>query len=488
MSATASSDLSIRVGLITVMSEDSTWAESFVRRFQGNHAEARAALQALGFTVLTAAGGSLGRTHRQMVAQASELRFAGIDVLVLYVPDWTWSSNAVAGALNAGVPVIVWSDAHRDQNGIVGAAVVRGALEDAGVRAKLVHGLPGEPATMSRIAALCRGVAVATKLRNRKLGIGGGRSMGMYTSHVDPTAVRRTFGVEIDFWEQVELIGLAQAYPAAEVGTMIQWLHRDFGAVTAKPEVVEAQARMYLALRDLARRREFDAVCVKCLPELPALHTTFCMAIALLNDRSDHNGPKESMVCGCEADINAVLTMEMLKTLNGGPVMFTDVLKLDREKNELGMANCGSSATDFAASRKEVRWVKEGLREFDWKMGGSLPQYITRAGRITLARLSRVDGAYVMLIGGGRTVEYPREKLAEINPQHPQSWVRLDCTIDTLLENLRGNHLHFVFGDFTEELTVACWVLGIRPILLPADAVGGGPGDAPGRAGETPRS
>jgi L-fucose isomerase len=326
---------------------------------------------------------------------------------------------------------------------------------------------------MARVQRLCRGIAAATRLRNTKLGIGGGRSMGMYTAHVDPSVIRRVFGVEIDCWEQVELIGKAQAYPAAEVKELVAWLHRDFGRIDAKPEVVDAQARMYLALRDLARQKEYDAVCVKCLPELPAFHTTFCMAIALLNDRSDHKGPKESMVCGCEADINATLTMQIMKTLNGGPVMFTDVLKLNHEKNEIGMANCGSSATDFAKSRKDVHWVKEGLLEFDWKLGGSLPQYITRAGRITIARLSRVNGQYVMLIGGGQTVEYPREKLKEINPQHPQSYVRMDCTLDRFLENLRCNHVHFVFGDFVEELTTACWVLGIQPIVLPANAAGG---------------
>jgi len=35
----------IRVGLITVMSEDDTWPESFVKKFQGNHFEAKEALE-----------------------------------------------------------------------------------------------------------------------------------------------------------------------------------------------------------------------------------------------------------------------------------------------------------------------------------------------------------------------------------------------------------------------------------------------------------
>jgi L-fucose isomerase len=343
-------------------------------------------------------------------------------------------------------------------------------LEEVGVPTRLVHGLPDDPTTLAKLATLCRGIAAATALRNTKIGVGGSRCMGMYTAHVDPSELMRRFGVDIDGWEQVELLRRAEAVPQADVDAFVRWLAREFGAIEAKPAVIAAQSRMYLALLDLIREKEYDAVCVKCLPELPGCHTTFCLPIALLNDRSDHRGPKPSTVCGCESDVNGTITMQLLKGLAGGPVMFTDVLKLDYAKNEIGMANCGSSATDFAKSRKDVHWVKEGLLEFAWKLGGACPQYVTRAGRVTIARLSRVDGEYVLLIASGETVEYPREKLKEINPQHPQSWVRMDAKLGTFLEHLRCNHVHFVFGDFVPELQIACWALGIRPIVVPGDA------------------
>ncbi len=454
----------VRVGLITVMSEDNTWPDSFIAKFKANHAEAKAALQSLGFEVIC--HDELGRTFRQIAAQASGLRARGIEVLVLYVPDWSWSSNAVVGGINAEVPVIVWSDAHPDQNGIVGAAIIRGGLEEVGVKCRLVHGLPGEAQTMHKLQRLCIGISAATRLRNIRIGVGGSRCMGMYTAHVDPSSLMSRFGIDIDGWEQVEVLRRAEKVPEGEVAHMLKWMRAEFGRIEAKKDVMDAQIRMYLALQELIKEKQYDAVCVKCLPELPACHTTFCLAISLLNDRSDHRGPKESIVCGCEADVNGTLTMQLLKGMSGGPVMFTDVLKLDYQKNEIGMANCGSSATDFAKSRKDVFWVKEGLQEFDWKIGGACPQYVTRPGRVTLARLSRISGEYVLLITGGETVEYPREKLAEINPQHPQSWVRMDCRIETLLEELRSNHIHFVFGDYTEELEVACWALGIRPLTL----------------------
>ena len=170
----------IRVGLITVMSEDDTWPDHFIKKFEHNHLEAKAALQNLGFDIV--ATDELGRTYRQMAAQASDLRTRGIDVLVLYVPDWSYTNNAVVGAINADVPVIVWSDAHGDQNGIVGAAIIRGGLDEVGIKNKLIHGLPDDPGTLKKLATCCRGVAAATRLRNTKIGVGGGRSMGMYTA------------------------------------------------------------------------------------------------------------------------------------------------------------------------------------------------------------------------------------------------------------------------------------------------------------------
>jgi len=90
--------------------------------------------------------------------------------------------------------------------------------------------------------------------------------MGMYTAHVDPNDLMKRFGVDIDFWEQADLLMRAEKYPEPEVKEMLAWLGREFGRIEAKPVVMEAQVRMYLALRDLAKEREYDAVCVKCLP------------------------------------------------------------------------------------------------------------------------------------------------------------------------------------------------------------------------------
>lgn len=457
--------MKVKVGLITTMSEDKTWPQKFIKEFTQKHREVEKSIKGLGFELIIAST-CLGRDFSKMIEQAKTLREKEVDVLVIFIPGWTYSSSSVAAALNIGVPVLIWADDSPRQNGIVGAGIVRGALDEVGVINTLVHGNLNDKIALQKVERWCRGVAVATKLRNSRIGVGGSRSMGMYTAHVDPSEIMKKFGIDIDGWEQVELLRRAKDIPDAEAERMKAWMYEMFGKVEVCDNVLLAQIKLYLALYELIKEKRYDAVCVKCLPELPACYTTLCLAHAVLNDLSDHRGPKESIVCGCEADINGTLTMQILKNLSGGPTMFTDVQRFYKDKNEVGLMNCGSSATDFAKSKKDVHWTKEGLMEFTWKMGAACPQYITREGRVTLARLGRIDGEYVMLIVGGESVAYPRKKLNDLNPQHPQSYVRLDYSIDSFIENLRSNHIHFTFGDYCEELKIACNVLDIRPIEL----------------------
>ena len=130
----------IRVGLITVMAEDNTWPQHFIEKFRRNHAEAKAALTGLGFDVVAVSDGlpdvppdgrAGGRTEERRHRRAGALR----PRLVLF------QQRRRRGTGCPDVPVIVWSDAHPDQNGIVGAAIIRGGLDEVGVKTELIHGL-----------------------------------------------------------------------------------------------------------------------------------------------------------------------------------------------------------------------------------------------------------------------------------------------------------------------------------------------------------
>lgn len=290
--------------------------------------------------------------------------------------------------------------------------------------------------------------------------------MGMYTARIDPSEWMSRFGVDVDGFEQVDVIRRAEKIPDKETKAFFEWMRLEFGGIEVKEEVMRAQIKLYMALRQVIEEKGYDFISVKCLPELPSCYTTFCLAHALLNDVSDDGfGERCSFVAACEADSNGALTMQILNNITGGATLFTDVLYYDYADNMVRMCNCGSQPTDFARSRKDVTWVTEGLREFDWVIGGACPRYVGKPGKLTIARLSRVSREYVMLIVSGEALDMPLSKINDTNPQQPHVFVKLECSQDGFIDSLRSNHVHVVHGDFKKELITACEVLGIKPIV-----------------------
>jgi L-fucose isomerase len=454
-----------RVGLIVTMSQDNTWPEEFVNRVKAYLPLARQALQKLGVEVLDC--NEIARTATEMKDHGERLRGENIHALVIYVGSWTYSNTAVMAAVNANVPVIIWANSNVETFGIVGGSIARGALDEMGIKNFLVYGDFNEARVINDLKKYIFGIAGATKLRGMTYGEGGSRSMGMMTARIDPSEWMIKFGIDVDGFDQVELIEKSKKYTDNEAINFLEWMSGEFGGIEPEKQVMIAQIKLYFALRDLIKDKNYDFLSVKCLPEMPSCYTTFCIAHVLLNDESDDGfGENSSFVASCEADANGALTMQILNNISGQTTMFTDVLYYDYDDNQVRMCNCGAQPTDFANSRKEVTWVTEGLREFNWKLGGACPRYVGAPGKLTIARLSRINREYVMLITTGTAIETPLTKINETNSQQPHVFAKLDCKQEDFIKELRSNHIHVTKGDYSKELEIACEVLGIRPILL----------------------
>lgn len=452
------------VGLISTMAPDETWAESVLKRVAATHNVVKRILEGMGFAVVDE--GPLHRTYGEMLTAGRSLRARGINALVIYVGTWTYSNCAVAAALEADVPVIIWGDATPGTCGLVGGVVARGGMAEYGIHAHLVYGPFDDIKTREKVKTLLNASCAARGLRGQILGVGGGRSMGMVTAVCDPNEVRRRFGVEVDSFEQMELIDRAEGIDGERVYSFLNWMKATFGEIVAKEEALIKQIRLYFALKELMKERNYDFVALKCLPELPGLYTTFCLAHAIMGDAQDDQGEKERYVVACEADINGALTMQIMKMLVDGPVLFTDLTEYDFANDILTTCNCGSQPTDFARCKRDVRWEKEGVHEFRWKHGGTCPQHVACDGKATVARLSRESGKYEMLIAPAEVVEMPREKLRETIWERPHTFLRLNCDRDRFFEAVRSNHLHMVYGDCIDELIEVCDVLGIKAVTV----------------------
>ncbi len=458
---------SLVVGLICSMSPElhDVWGEAVRAPSRERFDQARHVLQSLGVIVVDA--GEFTTSFEKGMQHGRLLRSTGVDVLVAYVAMWSYGSSVVAAASECGTPVVVWTDTDIAQVGIVGASVVRGSLEEAGIPNCLVYGDFDDPLTRQELAVRVLGAAAGTHLRGQLYGLMGSRSLGMYPAAVDANQWRRQFGLEVSSWDQSEVIAKAQAMPDAAVEADLAWTHGEFGSIQVREEVMRAALKMYVASKEIIAREGFDFVSVRCLPETPQIFTTFCYTIAMLNDTSDASGEKEAICCACESDSNGALTMQILKHLGGAPVMFGDVRTIRLKEGEVWISNCGSQATLLAASRKQVHWVEHGFQEYRWKIGGAAPQAVNKPGRVTLARLTRAAGEYVMLIAGGKCQPYPLEKLQETHwGFSPHAFVKLDADPRAFAQELRSNHLSLVYGDYAPHLVETCRVLGIKALLV----------------------
>ena len=455
------------IGLISLLSPElhDVWGETVQARARERMTSTRAVLESIGAKVVDP--GELTTSHYKAAEHGRLLRAQGAQVLVIYVGLWSYGSAAVAAAMECGAPTIILSDPSVQYVSIVGASVCRGSLDETGVMNSLIYGELDDPIVRQQLDVRCRGAAAGTRLRGLTYGLMGSRSLGMYPAAIDPNQWRRQFKIEVESWDQLEAIEKAKSLPDSAIEQHLNWTRKEFGDIQVTDEVMRATIKLYVASKEIIERCEFDFVSVRCLPETPGIYTTFCYTIALLNDTSDAEGEKDAICCSCESDSNGALTMQILKHLGGAPILFGDVRTVNLEKGEVWISNCGSQATQLASSRRDVHWVEHGFKEFEWKIGGAAPQAVSKPGRITLARLTRISGEYIMLIAGGECLQQPREKLNETFwGFSPHSFTKLDTDPRNFAQELRSNHISMVYGDYVPHLVECCRVLGIKPNVV----------------------
>lgn len=390
------------------------------------------------------------------VATARAFARDGVQSIVYLLGTWIYAPQVVRAMQEVAVPAIVWSPRDPASFSLTAAGVTHGSLDEVGLAHTFLYGSPHDPEVIQEIRHFARAAFAVCRMKGHKLGLIGGRVAGMYTTMVDMAQVTALFGADIEHVDQSRVILEAEKVPAAAVQETIDILRREFGTIHPPAEMVARSARLYHAIRKIVEQEAFDTIAVKCQDEVIGNYVSYCLPVSLLND--------EGIVTACESDMNAALTMRILNLLTDQAVLFADVNDLDIEKKTLRLVNCGSIPSTLAVSRKEV---DIGLQyEYLGEKQGCTTLFCCKPGRVTLARLSRVKGRYVMLIAAGRAFEQPKERLEEVRGAWPQAFVTLDGDARRFVQNLRSNHMHMVYAQVEGELEKVCELVGIELISI----------------------
>ncbi|NDL61071.1 L-fucose/L-arabinose isomerase family protein [Phytoactinopolyspora mesophila] len=413
------------------------------------------------------------------VREARRIADARVDLTLFHYAVWAFPHFSALAAAETTGAILLLSNIDPQYPGMVGMLAAGGSLDQVGRTHSRAWGDIGDDALVRRVSEQARAGHAVAQLRGSTFGRIGGRSMGMYTAVGNPDTWIAKFGIDVEEIDQWEIVRRTELQDAARLKAGREWIERHAASVEydgkqLTPEILERQIGSYLAMRELIDEWNLDFTGIKGQPELTTHFATMDIAEALLNDPYDWDGPKEPHVCATEVDMDGALTMQILKRLSGTPVLFADVRHYWADRNVWDLANSGQHATWYAARSDDpadnlglTRFMPES---FYFPAGGASVRHFAAPGRMTFARLSRLDGRYRMQVTLGDVERYDdatNEQLAAASsPEWPHAFARFDAPAEAFLSVFGANHIHAVPGDWTAELRSVCRLLDVDYVDL----------------------
>ncbi len=157
-----------------------------------------------------------------------------------------------------------------------------------------------------------------------------------------------------------------------------------------KADIIDA-ARTYFALKEIIKAEEADAIMMDCLPGLstPHKHPPPCMGFMSLRD--------EGIPAGCQADLNATLTMMVVQQLFGRPG-FQQNSSMETENNHYFGAHCTCPSKLSGRDGPTQPYILMSHAEAGW---GCVPRVLWPVGAdVTMAQYVSGKTPQMYIYGG----------------------------------------------------------------------------------------
>jgi len=439
----------MKVGLITLSLERER--TDCARSFGENGARQ---LKSAGFEVFVP--DDLIFSTEECIKAAHDFQARGADCVLIQLGTWVSTPTVVDTLRAIDLPFGIWAEDNPASFSLTAGGIVHGSLDEMGLKHRFFYGSPLSEPLIKKIGAFIGASAAVRELHGQRLCVVGGRVMGMYTTMADIIQLKEIFGVELEHMDAVRLYLAGENAPEKEVERVESWIRETFGSVNVPEEILKKSIRLYLALKGALQEESYTLVAVKCQDEMINNYASSCLAVSLLND--------EGLTVSCESDIYAALTMRVLRTISGNVALFGDVNHLDTEKALLRVVNCGSMPTLMAERRKDVDISLQ--YEYMGRAQGATTVLSVKESPVTVARLSRVKGRFVLLAAEGQTQSVDKKRFKESRENWPHAFIELRGDMEKLIQNLRSNHIHLCFGNHLNELEEFCRIKDIEIIKL----------------------
>lgn len=209
-------------------------------------------------------------------------------------------------------------------NSLAAAMEIMGFLQEKGLKGEILH---GSPKTIAKRLSVLKKVAEAKeRLGHMKLGCFG-EPGGLIASTADFDKLKAVSGIECVLYGLDELVAEYQkgGYPENKYT-------EDIKKKGYHPAEVEKALNVYGALKRLIEKYHLTGVTVKCFDLLGLIHTTGCLALAILN--------AEGIPAACEGDQKSLVSMAVMEALTGQAGFMANPSCMDPDAGEIIFAHC----------------------------------------------------------------------------------------------------------------------------------------------------
>lgn len=385
------------------------------------------------------------------------------DLLILCIVGWVPSDIVIqVASFLSHKPMILWGLTGDIRNGKIitpaaqaGTTALRKTMEDLGYRFKYVYECLGSRPKIDRINDFARAARAASLLKRSKIGMMGYRDMNLYSTMFDGISLKKNIGVEIEFFDALEIIQRMGSISDDEILNVINKIKNNW-IFEGEPDedFLKKGVKIYLALRDIIRERGYQGISLKDVEGMRRLlNVPPAMVFMLISD--------ELGICTIpENDALGAVTELMIRYVTGQIAAYMEIYEFLEDSVLLGVPDYVPSEIVQAGTRVMVAGFG--------KLGkGIVNVSKIKKGRVILTRLSNYKDRYVMHIITGEARQPPSWEEAGWSPTAPQLpsiLFKPDCPVDVLADKVLSQHYILSYGDNVDVIKDLCKILNIEVI------------------------
>ncbi|MCQ2793293.1 MAG: hypothetical protein MJ221_02575 [Bacilli bacterium] len=260
-------------------------------------------------------------------------------------------------------------------------------------------------------------------LENVKLGVIGEPSDWLIASKVNYEEVNYVFGASIVDISFEEFKNEIEKSKVSSIGK-----YKNYLTDKIKEEDIIVALKIYKALKRIADKYSLNGLSVRCFDLLGTIHSTSCLALAMLND--------EGIISSCEGDIPALLTMMIVFKHFGKHSFQCNPSYINVDQNYGYFAHCTlplKMTSSFSLNTHFESNIGVGIH-------GEL-----KTGNVTICKINADLKKFSVFAGK------INENLYKNNLCRTQIKVSFIDPIDTVLSSPCGNHLIIFYGNYCSK-------------------------------------